>query len=190
MEWWQYIILAFMLFLIPGFFKDAAKKRVGKIPDEKLRVELNKENISKQARVYLELITSTLRYGESIRDYEEVTRGGWSGESGLLVITTERLMYLGSREGETTRINWENNDPTKITLYRSALTSYIWVNYGQAPEKFMINHDSSNRFVELAKSSCRTPPQRPAERITESATPAEDLFRAKIERVKKKMDEN
>jgi hypothetical protein len=75
-------------------------------------------------------------------------------------------------------------------LHRSALTSYIWVNYGQAPEKFMINHDSSNRFVELAKSSCRTPPQRPAERITDSATHVNDPFREMFEGLKKRTEEN
>jgi hypothetical protein len=190
MEWWQYILLAFMAFLIHGMFRDAAKKRVGKIPDEKLRVQMNRENKSRKARVYLDLVTSTLRPGESIRDYEEASRSGWSGESGLLVITTERLIYLGSRDGETIRINWDNNDPTKIMLERSTLTSNMWVNYGPAPEKFSISNDRAQRFVELAKSSCRTMPEPPTSKKIQSATPDKDPLEAMVERVKKRMEES
>jgi hypothetical protein len=190
MEWWQYVLLAFMAFLIPGMFRDAAKKRVGKISDEKLRVQLNRENISRKARVYLDLVTSTLRPGESIRDYEEASRSGWSGESGLLVITTERLIYLGSRDGETIRINWDNNDPTKIMLERSTLTSYMWVSYGQAPEKFQLSHDTAKRFVELAKSSCVSKAQQPSKQKGQPETQTQDPFRAMFEELKKGMDES
>lgn len=190
MEWWQYILAAILLFSIREMFRDAAKKRARKNPDEKLRVELNKEYVSKKSRVFLDLVTSTLRPGESIRDYVEASRGGWSGEMGLLVITTERIIYLGSQEGETVRINWENNDPTKIMLDRSKLTSSMWVNYGHAPEKFSMSHDEAKRFVELAKSSCRTKPQPLSEPKIEPTAAVEDPFRAMFEGVKKRMDES
>ncbi len=191
----DYIVLLVLLFgtiyAAREVSRDRAKKRQGTASGLPVGVAGKKKNLSKHARVYLDLISSTLRPGEVMRDYEEVSRGGaWNGESGLLAITTERLIYLGGRDGETIRLNWENNDPTKIRLHRYTFTSYLWVTYGHTPEKFMINHDAAQRFVELAKSSCVAGSVPLAKRAPEVEKPAEDPFRAMYEEVKKRMEES
>lgn len=133
----------------------------------------------------LEAVKSSLAAGESILASIRATRveqGNSGTERGVLVVTSERIIYRGSALfGIGTSIDWRFTQLNGIAATKSMMFEHIELNGGGSVVKFLVQYGEAQPFASqanqaMAKVGSSMPSGEPTEGLAAELSKLADLF--------------
>lgn len=133
----------------------------------------------------MEAVRGSLGAGEAILGSIAATRvekGNSGTERGVLVATSERIIYRGSALfGMGTSIEWRFAQLNGIAATKSMMLEHVEVNGGGSVVKFLVRYGEAQTFVSqanqaMAKASSSQPPEESNNGLATELSRLADLF--------------